>query len=259
MLSAFGALLFRAQHGTVPRRAIWIGRASIAAAWVFTWGWVALETGSMAGQLSAWPVVLGDTQFGHIVLIRLTLLALAAVAGGGPLAAALAGLGAVSLAGHGHAWAMAGGPSLLLMAETLHLAAAGAWLGGLLPLIALLGEASAPAALLAARRFARLGTVCVALIAATAVYQASVLVGSFAGLVGTAYGQVASVKGLLFLVLLALAARHRFGLTPALAGLGAVRATHALRRSVALEAAIGLLVVLAAGWLTSLEPAMSMD
>ena len=53
----------------------------------------------------------------------------------------------------------------------LHLTAAGAWLGGLLPLLIVVREAPLDAAHLAAQRFSTLGTISVGVLAATALLQ----------------------------------------------------------------------------------------
>jgi mono/diheme cytochrome c family protein len=147
------------------------------------------------------------------------------------------------------------GPSWLLLSESLHLVAAGAWLGGLLPLLALVAAVPAEAALRASRRFSPLGTACAIALAATALFQSWVLIGGVPGWIGTGYGLVALAKLALFLVLLGFAARNRLHLSPALAS-AAAKAKRALVRSIAWETGAGLLVVLAAGLLTSLPPAM---
>jgi copper resistance protein D len=76
------------------------------------------------------------------------------------------------------------------------------------------------------------------------------------GLTGTACGAVLLTKGTLFAVLIALAASNGFRLTPALARSDGERVRRALVQSIAVETAIGLCVVLAAGVLSSLEPGM---
>ena len=67
----------------------------------------------------------------------------------------------------------------------------------------------------ASQRFSPIGIGCVLVLAATASYQGSVLVGSVPGLVGTAYGRMALTKLALFTILLSFAAINRFWLTPA--------------------------------------------
>ncbi len=93
-------------------------------------------------------------------------------------------------------------------------------------------------------------------LAGTALFQSSILIGGLPGWIGTGYGLVALAKIALFAVLLGFAARNRFRLTPALARPAGVAAKQALLRSIAGETGVGLLVVLAAGLLTSLPPAM---
>ncbi len=258
VLSAFGAPLCLLLLPQLGRR--WIAGASIAAALVLTLAWAALATAHMAGSPLELPVVLHETLFGRLVLARLALLAVAgtALALRHTLPAAVAaGLAVASQAGHGHALAMWEGPSWLLLSDVLHLLAAGAWLGGLPTLALYVASAPADQAAVACRRFGRLGTGCVLVIAGTALIQSSVLIGSLAGLIGTGYGLTALAKLALFLLLLGIAARNRFRLTPALAVPG--NATSRLARSIAAETAVGLLAVLAAGLLTSLAPAMHLQ
>lgn len=203
--------------------------------------------------------MLRGTLFGHLVLARLGLLGLAGLALAWRwdwTATLLAGAALATQAGHGHAWAMWDGPSWLLLSSGVHLLAAGAWLGGLLPLLALVAAVPPGAAALASARFSPLGTGCVVLLAGTAAFQASVLVGTLPGLAGTGYGLVALAKLAGFLGLLGFAARNRFRLTPALAGGTAGTARRRLVLSVALESGVGLLVVLTAGVMTSLPPSM---
>ena len=98
-------------------------------------------TRDIAMTLHVLPVVALQTQFGQWVLLRLVLLITVLVQ---PLAGLLPRVGAIVLAGValavqpliGHAGAIGGSPGIELTAsETLHLFAAGAWLGGLLPLL----------------------------------------------------------------------------------------------------------------------------
>lgn len=278
LLSVFGALLLRAFLAPPvlarmpPRDAASFGRrwsrlfwSSWATAMLATLGWLLLEAGSMAdaGSLSdataATPTVAMSTSFGHVVLLRLAVLVAtgAACAPKLPrwrLATGLAALATILQAGHGHAVAMVRGLSWLLFSQLIHLLAAGAWLGGLLPLLLLVASASPAAASLASQRFSRLGTACVLLLAATAGWQGWVLIGGLPGLVGTGYGVLALLKALLFAVLLGFAAANRFRHTPALAT--AAFAKRRLCRSIAVESGVGLLVVLAAGLLASLPPSM---
>ena len=271
VLSAFGAPLALAwlappvlaglggDAAAVARRLRRLAGGSLAAAAALTVGWLLLQSAALGESAADAPAVLWDTLFGHLVLARLGLLGLAGLALARRrnwAAAALAGAALATQAGHGHAWAMWDGPSWLLLSSGVHLLAVGAWLGGLLPLVVLVAAAQPGAAALASARFSSLGTGCVVLLAGTAVFQGSVLVGTLPGLVGTGYGLVALAKLAGFLGLLGFAARNRFRLTPALAGGAPEMAKRRLVLSIGLESVLGLLVVLAAGLMTNLPPSM---
>ena len=162
-------------------------------------------------------------------------------------AAILAG-GALALqAAVGHAGAVEGvAGDRLMIAEALHVCAAGAWLGGLVPLLICLATMPSDAAARAARRFFPLGLVTVLVIAGTSLIQAIDLVGSVPALVGTAYGRVALLKLSLFLSMLFLAAANRFVFS--------ARPGGGLRRSIMGETALAVAVILAAGFLAHLTP-----
>lgn len=208
------------------------------------------------------PVAL-ETQFGQLILARFALLvallplgsALWAPQAGAarqhflllPAAIVLAGAALGLQAATSHAGAMSGVAGRSLMAaEVLHVLAAGAWLGALAPLLIVLAIMPPEAAAVAVKRFFPLGLVSVLVMAATSLLQAMELVGSVPALVGTAYGRVALLKLVLFLALLAFAALNRFMFG---AKLG-VR----LQRSIVSEAAVAVLVLLAAGLLAHLTP-----
>ena len=281
LFSAFGALLFIwlvAPQGlklvgasgadAIEGRCLRLIRASLVAALFALLGWLALEASDMSDAanatdaLAAIPAVLLETSFGH----DLTAQALSVFAALVLLAAwpqrwrfasvGLAGLALALQAGHSHAFAMEHGPSLLLYAEGLHLLAGGAWLGGLLPLLILVRDAPSKPAAETLKRFSKLATLCVIAIAGTACFQGWVLGGGVAGLIGTAYGAVLLLKAALFAALLGLAAINRFRLTPALERRDAPPARWALLRTIASETVLGLMVVLAAGVLSGLEPGM---
>src|SRR4029078_12005607 len=131
--------------------------------------------------------------------------------------------------------------------KSLHLLAAGAWLGGLLPLLLVVAHRTV-------NRFSPIAAVSVAILAATALLQGAVLSGGFNGLFGTAYGSVLLLKLALFGALIALAANNRLRLTPALASRKGEATPRSLARSIGIETAVGLMVVLAAAALSGLEP-----
>ena len=281
LFSAFGALLFIwlvAPQGlklagardaeAIEGRCLRLIRASLVAALFALLGWLALEASDMSeaanatDALAAIPAVLLETSFGHDLTAQgLSVFAALVLLAAWPqrwrfASVGLAGLALALQAGHSHAFAMEHGPSLLLYAEGLHLLAGGAWLGGLLPLLILVRDAPSKPAAETLKRFSKLATLCVIAIAGTACFQGWVLGGGWAGLFGTAYGSVLLLKAALFAALLGLAAINRFRLTPALERRDAPPARWALLRTIAGETALGLMVVLAAGVLSGLEPGM---
>jgi copper resistance protein D len=276
-LSGFGAALFALTmpiardvnsrlHASIERQVGKIMSLSLAGALVVGYPWLLLETHAVAGTtdlvqtVTAIPTVLFDTRFGQILVLQALAIACALAAvwrGRDILAASLAGTAVMLEAGHSHAFAMAHIP--LLLSQMLHLTAAGAWLGGLLPLLIVVREAPLNAAHLAAQRFATLGTISVSVLAVTALFQGTLLSGGLTGLTGTAYGAVLLLKAVLFAVLIVIAAVNRFRLIPTLAGPEADKARRALALSIGIETVVGLCVVFAASLLSSLEPGMHME
>jgi putative copper resistance protein D len=272
-LSGFGAALFattrmaRVIEGHIERRVRSVMRLSLAAALPIGLAWLALEARSMAGArtlaetVAAIPEVLLHTSFGYVLAaqgfaIAGALAATAVMRWPSLLSVGLAGLAVLLEAGHGHGFAMA--DDALLLSQALHLLASGAWLGALMPLLIVVRATPLSTAEEAARRFATLGSISVIVLAGTALYQGFVLSGGLRGLTGTAYGGVLLTKAAIFALLLAFAAVNRWRLTPALDGPDAETARRALVSSIAAETVLGLLVVLAASALSSLEPGMHM-
>ena len=220
--------------------------------------WLALQSAEIAEipGLSKLPramvLVLAQTWFGHVVLVRGLLLGGAlllcrfGLAGWALLPAALA---LASEAAIGHA---INGGDAILAAEVLHLLAAGAWLGSLPALFVLL---NGPEALQAAQRYSGLGMAAVTVVAGSALALASAQLGGLGGLFGTAYGTVILLKLGLFAALLALACLNRLALTPRLTPRLAHGAKR-LRASVLVEMVLGLGIVAAASWLAALPPAV---
>ncbi len=230
------------------------------AAWLTAASAVIAGTRGIAMTLHALPVVALQTQFGQWVLLRLALLIAVLVL---PSARRLPRAGAIVLAGAavavqplvGHAGAIGGSlGNELIASEALHLIAAGAWLGGLLPLFIAIRILPADAAASACRSFTAVGLSAVVVLAGTAVVQIAEFIGGVPGLFGTAYGRIALVKVGLFLLLLVLAALNRFVLTERIAGAAPVAARRHIRRSIAAEAVLGALVIVTAGFLASNTP-----
>lgn len=247
-------------------------RVSLTVAVVAGTIWLVLEAIYIAGGdrladgIAVLGPVLSETNFGHLLAIRLALLVLAAVVFGSGcnrgrtvIAFGLAGAAVVLQAALGHGAAMAGAEGhLLLVSLALHLLAAGAWLGSLAPLLIIVGVLPRAASHAAAVRFSILGTSCVPVLVATTLLQGWYLVGGISGLFGTAYGRIALAKLALFAVLLGFAAVHRFWLVPALMAADAGVAPTQLRHSILAETLVGLLVVILAGILLNLSPNMAM-
>jgi putative copper resistance protein D len=278
-LSSFGASLFTkfillpvaGEFGAEPSkmvsrrlRAIMAGSLGVALlagiSWLILQTREMAETQSFAETASAVPSVLFGTRFGQVLCLQAAALTGAAIlvanARFTALAAILAGLAVVLEAGHSHAFAMAHGLNLLLLAQALHLLAVGAWLGELLPLLAVVRRAPLEVSQRVLKRFSPTAAVSVAILAATALLQGAVLSSGLKGLFGTAYGAVLLLKLAFFAALIALAANNRLRLTPALASRDGEATRRSLALSIGIETAIGLLVVLAAAALSGLEPGM---
>ena len=134
----------------------------------------------------------------------------------------------------------------------MHLTAAAAWVGTLLPLALLLTAAGndAPSIVLARAatvRFSAFGMASVATLLITGSINTWYLAGSIPALTETDYGHLLLVKIVLFLGMVAIAAINRLVLTPKLdQAAGAARAGRALfqlRVNTLLEVAIGVTII----------------
>ena len=269
LASLFGTLLFMAValpvgSGTAQvrrsmRRLVLIsGLAGLIAglAWLTVQSAAIAGADSVAMALHVVPTVALRTQFGHWMLLRLFLLVVALFLMRRPGVAIQIALAGVALAVQpllGHAGAIGGAAGAQLIAsEALHLLAAGAWLGGLLPLFLAVGCLSHEMAAATCRGFTPIGLASVLLLAGTAVMQIATLMGGLPGLFGTGYGHVALLKLGLFVALLSLAVLNRLVLTDRLAATASTR-PH-MRVSIAAEMVLGALVVVAAAFLASRTP-----
>lgn len=216
---------------------------------------------SSALDVSTVRDVLTGTRFGHEWQWHLGIIVLVgSVIGLAPLRRpwlALAGVPLLaSLAFVGHAAMVEGGAGdLRRLNQALHLLAAGAWLGGLLPLAVIVfmdrrGPESMRPVLL---RFSAYGTVAVALVLITGIFNTVALVGTIHGLIGTAYGWILLVKLALVATMIGFALHNRFHLTTRLLAHPG-QTVHHLRVSVGIEIVTGLVVVLAACLLGTLAP-----
>ncbi len=191
-----------------------------------------IRTAEMSGDpiLSALPyltTVLFKTHIGQVWLIRMItyiIMSLMMTAGNkyrdspGYLIAlfCLGVLAAMMESASGHA-SDKGDFSMAEIMDWIHLLAASVWGGGLFALALTLHPVSLEAGghaelsiVETASRFSRIAGIAVATIAATAVYNAWVYVGSYEAVVKSSYGWTIVVKSILFLILLLLGAINRY-------------------------------------------------
>ena len=231
-------------------------------------------------EIGEWMRLLGHSQFGTVWLVRHGLLLLLAAllllrereeSAADRLALrgeawGLAGVGAAAMAWAGHAAAVEGVGLPAALVDAVHLLAAGAWLGALLPLAALLwtaaraeGADARPFAVLAVRAFSRLALTVMLLLVATGLANAWFQVGSVPALIGTSYGWLLLAKVSLLLPVLLLAQHNRRRLLPRLGGDGDTVGRPAMARLgsfVAAEAGLGLLILLLTTGLSLSPPAV---
>jgi len=276
LFSAYGTLLFRvvvapkAYEKMAPDEAARIDRqlrrlagASLALQAAALLAWLVVEAGfiadatSLSERLAALEPVLETTFFGHVMLAQLGGSAVLALVLGRNtrLSAGLAVAATLLQVGHSHAIAMGDDP-LLLASDGLHLLCAGAWLGGLVPLLLLVRATTPKIGCVAARWFTPMGKLCLYGMVLTATIQGWELFGGLAGLIGSGYGWVALAKAALFGVLFGFAWFNRYRFAPALLGEDGAKAKRVLVRSIAVQTGFGLAVVAAAGILASLPPGL---
>ncbi|WP_192561769.1 copper homeostasis membrane protein CopD [Pseudomonas gozinkensis] len=227
-----------------------------------------LMTRAMSGETefaALWPhlqMMVLETDVGLAWTLRMIALIVVMIWPGLWLASMAGAVALASLAWSGHgamdnAWH--------LLSDILHLLAAGAWLGAMLALIlmsrldALCSEARIRSLADSVKRFKGVGAVIVLILSVTGVANYLFIVGPTLGeaLLGN-YGILLAIKVALFGGMLVLAALNRFHLGPLLeqslrAGQHQV-AANALRRSVAFELMIALLIVGLVAWLGTLSP-----
>jgi copper resistance protein D len=268
----------------VRRRLAWTAWISLVVALLSGVPWLVLTAEAMSGQpLGAlshgvlW-IVVSQTDFGNVWLLRIVAACLLGglfvhfVAADGVTAlwlkAVTAGLAAVfvgALAFTGHGIGGQGVEGIVHpTADVLHLIAAAAWVGALLPLALLLTTAgrdsnSLAVARTATLRFSTLGLASVTTLLLTGIVNTWYLVGSVSALTGTDYGRLLLFKLALFAAMAGIAAVNWSRLTPRLVqnadAAGAQRARRQLRRNAAIEATLGAGIIAIVAVLGILPPA----
>ncbi len=185
------------------------------------------------------------------------------------LAVASGGTALATMAWFGHGAADEGAVGWVhLVADLVHLWAAGIWAGALVGLSWLLlsppsraGDNHAALCEQALADFAGLGTMIVVTLIATGLVNAWFLigVGHIGGLAGDPYGQLLLLKLIAFGAMLLLAASNRYRLTPALGRVLAeagspVRSLARLRVSLLTETAMMVLILGLVAWFGTLSP-----
>ena len=225
-------------------------------------------------------IVLTQTHFGIDWIIRGVLVIVLAIslvvqartrkhaAGWVGFIAASAFIASLAWAGHGAASDDLPFDFLHAPADILHLIASGAWLGALLPLILLLGQAwrdstsqAVAIARKSTRRFSVLGLSCVGTLILTGIVNTWFLAGSVPALLGTLYGQLLLVKIALFALIIAIAGINQRRLLPCLADSASgddecLRAIRLCRRNASIEAALGVFVLALVGIIGILPPGL---
>jgi copper resistance protein D len=232
--------------------------------------------GAMAGSTSAlfdWTTisaVLFQTSFGrvwrgHLFAAALLVVVCAIRVAQPGYTVALAALSLASLGWVGHAVIGENRVGIAYAAnQSVHLLASGLWLGGLVPLMALVFRAMRPAsgarfaAMQAALlQFSRMGYFAVALVALTGIVNTAILIGSVGGLIGTPYGRLLLVKIALFLLMVILAVINRFVLVPRIKEEGKpIAGTVALIWTIGTEQALGFAIIAVVSILGTWPPAI---
>jgi len=277
----------QAFQARLDRRLFGLAWASLFVALASGAAWLVIVASNMSGMpLTAVlrggvvGIVLMQTRFGEDWNLRAALVILLAVclavqgrtrkhvAGWIGLLAAAAFIASLAWAGHGAAAEDVPFDAIHLPADILHLLAAGAWLGALLPLVLLLAQArrdSSPEAVTVGRaatlRFSTLGLSCVGTLLVTGVVNTWFLSGSVPALLGTLYGQLLLVKIAVFVTMIAFASVNQRRLLPQLADVASdaalrLRAVGEVGRNASIEASLGVFVLAVVGIIGILPPGL---
>lgn len=244
---------------------------------------VANMSGTLEGVLDreVLSTVLAETSFGNVWMARLALSVMMIVVTwsrfdprSSPrwdvIALVLAATLLISLAGVGHSQVEEGMAGMVhVVSDAAHLLAAGAWLGGLVPLVLILSshdrDREVPPAAdhldQVLMRFSGMGYVAVAILIGSGLVNSWYLVGNITALPTTQYGQLLLAKLALFAGMLLLAVINRFWLVPSMSkaraqGGGSSFWTDRLRTHVLGEQFLGLVVLMIVSVLGTIRPAI---
>ncbi|TLU71115.1 copper homeostasis membrane protein CopD [Lichenicoccus roseus] len=276
----FGGGFFLArQHPDLPtigerRLLVFCGLMLVAA----TMAALVLQAADMAGGAdpAMMAMVMTSTSFGHAAVSRLIVVATALLLLLNQpsslrlwLVTVLGAVATTSLAWGGHGMSGDGTAGLVhFAADIIHLLAAAIWIGALGILTMMVMDHLARTSGSPARRldralsgFSGVGTAAVALLILSGLINSWFLVGPnhLWGLFTTLYGRLLLIKLALFMVMLGLAALHRWRLTPRLqtaaqGGADIRDGVIEIRRSIALETVSAVLVLGLVAWFGTLAP-----
>jgi putative copper resistance protein D len=184
------------------------------------------------------------------------------------LIASAAFAGTLAWAGHGGATPGSAG-FIHGAADTLHLVAAAAWLGGLVPLAVLLrwslqADHIQQAPLLdVLRHFSNLGIAAVAVLLVSGAINTVFSIDSLDALFASTYGRLLLLKIALFVAMATFAAINRLKWMPALAARAdtpaAPRAVQQIHVNAFTEISLGIIIVVLVAWLGTLPPGLESD
>lgn len=236
--------------------------------------WIALLAARLSEAPESFPetlwALLTETQFGLAWQLRLGLAILWAIVvagedapGRNAIAVGISALFAATLAWSGHGAATPGAAGYVhILADMVHLIAAAAWLGSLVPLVLLMGwlmhrGESAGALTAVLHRYSTLGILAVTALVASGITNVFFTLSDTASLLASNYGRVLLAKLVLFIVMLGFATVNRSRLTPALAASavdGAAAIAWRIRRNALAEIVLGVAIVMLVGWLGIMAP-----
>jgi putative copper resistance protein D len=271
----------------LDRRLFALAWVSLLVAIVSGAGWLVIVASNMSGmplasalQGSVLGIVLTQTHFGIDWIVRAGLTVAIAIClalqartrshavGWVGLLAASAFVASLAWAGHGAATEDVPFDALHAPADILHLLAAGAWLGALLPLVIFLVQAcrdmssqAVAVARIATLRFSVLGLSAVGTLIVTGVVNTWFLAGSVPALLGTLYGQLLLLKIALFAAMIGVAGINQRRLLPHLADSATddslcLQISRRVFGNATIEACLGVFVLAIVGIIGILPPGL---